>query len=106
MPKQQQTEQQKDFVASIRQAEPYIQAHRETTFVIMFDGETVDEQFDQLVNDLALINTLGIRLVLVHGARPQIENRLKQTQAELRYVNALRVTAEVDAEGIGRVGLV
>jgi len=87
-----QKQQQNAFVASIRQAAPYIQTHRGTTFVITFGGEAVDEQFDQLVHDIALIHTLGIRLVLVHGARPQIEHRLKQRQAQIRYVNGLRVT--------------
>ena len=100
MPRKQQIQQQKDFVAGIRQAAPYIQVHRETTFVIMFDGEAVDEHFDQLVNDIALIDTLGIRLVLVHGARPQIENRLKQTRAEIRYVNGLRVTDDDALAGV------
>ena len=100
MPRKPQTQQQKDFVAGIRQAAPYIQVHRETTFVIMFDGEAVDENFDQLVNDLSLLNTLGIRLVLVHGARPQIENRLKQMQAEIRYVNGLRITDDDALVGV------
>jgi amino-acid N-acetyltransferase len=88
----QQKQQQNAFVSSIRQAAPYIQAHRGATFVISFGGESVDEQFDQLVHDIALIHTLGIRLMLVHGARPQIEQRLKQRQAEIQYVNGLRVT--------------
>ena len=35
-------------------------------------------RIEQLVNDISLLNTLGIRLVLVHGARPQIEQRLRQ----------------------------
>jgi len=81
-----------DFVAGFRQAAPYIQAHRGSTFVITFGGEAVIGQFEQLVNDVALINTLGVRLVLVHGARPQIEQRLKRERAEIRYVNGLRVT--------------
>ena len=81
-----------DFVAGFRQAAPYIQAHRGSTFVITFGGEAVTGQFEQLVNDVALINTLGVRLVLVHGARPQIEQRLKQERAEIRYVNGLRIT--------------
>ncbi len=85
-------QQQKAIVTGIRQAAPYIQAHRGATFVLMFGGEAVDDHFDRLVNDVALINTLGIRLVLLHGARPQIERRLKQERAEIRYVNGLRLT--------------
>jgi amino-acid N-acetyltransferase len=45
-----------------------------------------------LIQDIALLNSLGVRLVLVHGARPQIEQRLKEANTELQYVNGLRVT--------------
>jgi amino-acid N-acetyltransferase len=87
-----QNKEQLAFVASIRQAAPYIEAHRGRTVVITFGGEAMADDFDQLVNDISLLNTLGIRLVLVHGARPQIEQRLQQRGAEIRYVNGLRVT--------------
>ncbi len=102
---------QNAFVSSIRHAAPYIQAHRGKTVVITFGGETVDEQFDRLVHDIALLHTLGIRLVLVHGARPQIEQRLQHRQAEIRYVNGLRVTDDTalaavkDAVGSLRVDI-
>jgi amino-acid N-acetyltransferase len=91
MPKKQNNDLQ-TFVADIRQAAPYIKAHRGSTMVIAFGGEALAEGFDQLANDITLLTTLGIRLVLVHGARPQIEQRLKQRGAEIRYVKGLRVT--------------
>ncbi len=99
------------LLTGFRQAAPYIQAHRGSTFVITFGGEATGEGFERLVNDLALINTLGVRLVLVHGARPQIEQRLKHEHAEIRYVNGLRVTdddalrAVKDAVGSLRVDI-
>jgi amino-acid N-acetyltransferase len=81
------------FVRWFRQATPYVHAHRGRTFVIAFGGEAVaDARFPDLVHDLALLHGLGIRLVLVHGARPQIEERLARRGAELRYVGGLRVT--------------
>jgi len=81
------------FVAWVREATPYIHAHRDRTFVIAFGGEAVaDARFPDLVHDIALLHGLGIRLVLVHGARPQIEQRLRDQGTELRYVNGLRVT--------------
>ncbi len=92
MPDKKTRKKQDTFVASIRQAAPYIQAHRGSTFVLMFGGEAVDDRFEELVHDIALLHTFGIRLVLVHGARPQIEQRLKLRKAEIRYVNGLRVT--------------
>ncbi len=82
-----------NFVDWFRGSSPYIHAHRGRTFVIAFGGEAVaDEHFANLVHDIALLHGIGIRLVLVHGARPQIEERLKQRDVEMQYINGLRVT--------------
>ncbi|SDW94198.1 amino-acid N-acetyltransferase [Thiocapsa roseopersicina] len=98
------------FVDWVRQATPYIHAHRGRTFVIVFGGEAVaDPRFPDLVHDIALLHGLGIRLVLVHGARPQIEARLAGRGAQLRYVNGLRITDQTalacvkEAAGVVRV---
>ena len=81
------------FVHWFRHSSPYINAHRGRTFVVALGGEAVaDPGFPGVVHDLALLHSLGVRLVLVHGARPQIEQRLRLAGAELRYVNGLRVT--------------
>ncbi|HLA74803.1 MAG TPA: amino-acid N-acetyltransferase [Gammaproteobacteria bacterium] len=81
------------FVNWFRNSSPYINAHRGRTFVVVFGGEAVsDAGFPNLVHDIALLNTLGVRLVLVHGARPQIEQRLQERGAEMHYVSGLRVT--------------
>lgn len=83
------------FVDWFRGSSPYIHAHRGKTFVIVFGGEAVaDERFANLIHDIALLHGLGIRLVLVHGARPQIEQRLNARGAEMQYINGLRVTDE------------
>ena len=56
---------------------PYINAHRGKTFVVYFGGEAVEDPgFPELLHDLAHLSSLGIRLVLVHGIRPQIDARL------------------------------
>ncbi len=81
------------FVAGFRNSAPYIHAHRGRTFVIVFGGEAVaDPDFPNLIHDIALLNSLGVRLVLVHGARPQIEARLRERGAAMDYVQGLRVT--------------
>jgi amino-acid N-acetyltransferase len=81
------------FIAWFRGSSPYIHAHRGRTFVITFGGEAVsDHGFSDLIHDIALLHGLGIRLVLVHGARPQIEERLGLRGAEMRVINGLRVT--------------
>jgi len=82
-----------DFVRWFRQSSPYIHAFRGRTFVLAFDGAAVaSPSFADLIHDIALLNALGIRLVIVHGARPQIEQRLQETGRQFQYVNGRRIT--------------
>lgn len=86
----------KNFVQWFRGSSPYIQAHRNKTFVINFGGEALqDESFQNLIHDFALLSSLGIRLVLVHGIRPQIDERLKKLNHPAHFHNRLRITDEV-----------
>lgn len=81
------------FVDFFRATAPYVHAHRGRTFVIAFGGEAVQSRgFSDLVHDLALLHGLGVRLVLVHGARPQIEARLAESGGKIAYVDGRRVT--------------
>ena len=96
------------FVQWFRQASPYINAHRGKTFVVLISGEAVEaDSFSSLIHDLALLHSLGIRLVLAHGARPQVEERLHEAGRQLRYVNGLRLTEGDDLryvkQAVGRV---
>jgi amino-acid N-acetyltransferase len=98
------------FVDWFRGSSPYIHAHRGRTFVITFGGEAVaDAAFANLIHDIALLHGLGIRLVLVHGARPQIEERLQTRGVETQFVNGLRITDDAaltcvkEAAGAARV---
>ena len=82
-----------EFVRSFRNSSGYINAFRGRTFVVAFGGEMLtDEQFAPLVHDIALLNSLGIKLVLVHGARPQIEAHLKARKLTSEYINDIRIT--------------
>lgn len=82
-----------NFVRQFRDSAPYINAFRGRTFVVAFGGEAVqDKHFAHLIHDFALLTSLGIRLVLVHGARPQIEARLKTQGADFEYHQGLRIT--------------
>ncbi|ACO75747.1 ArgA [Laribacter hongkongensis HLHK9] len=66
------------FVQSFREAAPYIHAFRGRTFVIGFGGEALEQgRFASLSHDINLLVSLGVKVVLVHGARPQIDGLLK-----------------------------
>ncbi len=81
------------FVHWIRAAAPYVHAFRGRTFVIAFGGEVVaDDSFLGVVHDVNLLVSLGIRLVVVHGCRPQVETILAQQGYESRYHRGVRIT--------------
>ena len=99
-----------DFVHLFRTAAPYIHAHRGKTFVIKLPGEIMQTpRSSHLVYDVALLNSLGVRVVIVYGARPQIEIRLKSAGIETAFNDDLRVTDQTAMEGVkeavGALGL-
>jgi amino-acid N-acetyltransferase len=98
------------FVQWVRAAAPFVHVFRGSTFVIAFDGEVVaDGRFAEIVQDLNLLASLGVRLVLVHGTRPQIDALLEERGLRPRYVRDVRVTDEATLkcvkEANGRVRL-
>ncbi|MGL4726598.1 MULTISPECIES: amino-acid N-acetyltransferase [Enterobacterales] len=86
-------ERKTELVEGFRHSVPYINAHRGKTFVIMLGGEAIEhENFSSIVNDIGLLHSLGIRLVLVYGARPQIDANLAEHHHEPIYHKHTRVT--------------
>ncbi|HMM76364.1 MAG TPA: amino-acid N-acetyltransferase [Gammaproteobacteria bacterium] len=81
------------FVRWMREASPYLRAHRGQTFVVYLGGEAIaGAGFPQIVQDLALLCGIGVKLVVVHGARPQVEARLARAGIATRMAGDLRVT--------------
>ncbi|HSB94997.1 MAG TPA: amino-acid N-acetyltransferase [Spongiibacteraceae bacterium] len=83
----------KDYVKWFRNSAPYINTHRGKTFVLMFSGDAVEHaNFANIIHDIALLNSLGVKLILVHGARPQIESRCQLRGITPHFHKDLRVT--------------
>ena len=87
------------FVAWLRDVAPYVHAHRGPTFVVGFGGELIEEgRLEALVHDLSLLQALGIRLVIVHGSRPQVQRLLALKQLDSTFVGGVRVTDAASLE--------
>ena len=87
------------FVAWLRAVAPYIHAFRAKTFVVAFPGELVlAGRLNALIQDISLLHAMGMRIVVVHGSRPQIDEQLRLRGVAGRYANGLRITDAVALE--------
>ncbi|HEX7749782.1 MAG TPA: amino-acid N-acetyltransferase [Caldimonas sp.] len=81
------------FVRWFREVAPYVHAFRGKTFVVAFGGELVrDGALNVLVQDLSLLSALGIRLVLVHGSLPQVNEQLRLKGYDMQFSRGLEPT--------------
>ena len=87
------------FVAWLRAVAPYIHAFRGRTMVVGFAGElVVSGRLNALVQDLSLLHAMGMRLVLVFGSRPQIDEQMTLRGVTSRYHAGIRITDTVALE--------
>src|SRR3954469_23243478 len=83
----------RSLVHLIRSAAPYVHAFRGRTFVIAFGGEVVaDDEFLGVIHDLNLLHSLGVKLIVAHGCRTQVEAILTAQSIPSRYANGVRIT--------------
>ncbi len=76
-----------------RNTAPYMNQHRGATFVVLVPGDVQEEgALGDLLHDMALLRSLGVRLVLVHGSRPQVERRLSEAGRESLFHKGRRIT--------------
>ncbi len=92
------------LVDSFRHSAPYVNAHRGKTFVIMLGGEALmQDSLRNIINDIALLHSLGIKLVLVCGARPQIDAALVKHDIEVVRHNGIRISDDASLAVIKQV---
>ncbi|MEF7615967.1 amino-acid N-acetyltransferase [Aquincola sp. MAHUQ-54] len=81
------------FVPWFRSVAPYIHAYRGKTFVVAMAGEGIAAgKLSAFVQDLAILQAMGIKLVLVHGFRPQVSEQLRAKGHPERFSHGLRIT--------------
>ncbi|RRD55861.1 amino-acid N-acetyltransferase [Comamonadaceae bacterium OH2545_COT-014] len=84
------------FVPWFRAVAPYIHMHRGKTFVVGVTGEAIAAgKLGSIATDLALIQSMGVKIVLVHGFRPQVNEQLAAKGHAARYSHSMRITDSV-----------
>ncbi|HSM20677.1 MAG TPA: amino-acid N-acetyltransferase [Rubrivivax sp.] len=84
------------FVPWFRAVAPYIHAYRGKTFVVGLAGEAIAAgKLETFVQDLALLHAIGVKLVLVHGFRPQVTEQLAAKGHVSRFARGIRITDDV-----------
>ncbi|HOO07801.1 MAG TPA: acetylglutamate kinase [Ruminococcus sp.] len=75
---------------------PYIQKYNNKILVVKYGGNamTNDELKDAVMKDIVLLSLIGVKVVLVHGGGPEINEMLKKLNIESKFINGLRYTDE------------
>tara|TARA_B100000795_G_scaffold264293_1_gene244615 strand:- start:528 stop:2066 length:1539 start_codon:yes stop_codon:yes gene_type:complete len=83
----------KSFIENFRLSAKFINQFHNKTFVIAIGGEVIkDNQLKSIACDINLLHSMSINIVLVHGIRPQIDNKLKEETKKTELVKNIRVT--------------
>jgi amino-acid N-acetyltransferase len=76
-----------------RHTAPYIKRHQGRTFVIVLgSGALESTNFTNLIHDIVLLHTLGVRLIIVHGTRQSIEEHLALKGLASHFHREIRIT--------------
>ncbi len=91
-----------------RDSSPYINAHRGKTFVLYVSGDALEhDNLSNIIGDIVLLHTLGVRLVVVHGAAPQITRQIEQAGKQTSFEKGIRITTTetlpLVQEAVGRI---
>ena len=84
----------------LSQALPYIQKFNGKTIVIKYGGNAMinEDLKNAVIRDIVLMNCVGIKVVVVHGGGPEINDFLNKIGKESQFINGLRVTDEETVE--------
>ncbi|OCG59432.1 amino-acid N-acetyltransferase [Gilliamella sp. Nev6-6] len=93
-----------ELVDGLRHSVPYINAHHGKTFVILLTGAVLkSNNYSSIINDIGLLYSLGIKLVIVNGARNQIDESLKNYNIKPKYYKNTRITDAITLDIIKQV---
>jgi len=80
----------------IKNVPKYIKKYKEDLIVIKYGGNVLIDRkiFNNFIEDISILNKLGLSIIIVHGGGPRIERELKKENIQTKFINGLRVTDE------------
>ena len=80
----------------IKNVPKYIKKYKEDLIVIKYGGNVLIDRkiFNNFIEDISILNKLGLSIIVVHGGGPRIERELKKENIQTKFINGLRVTDE------------
>jgi len=83
----------------------YIKKYKEDLIVIKYGGNVLIDRkiFNNFIEDISILNKLGLSIIVVHGGGPRIERELKKENIQTKFINGLRVTDEKVIKIVERV---
>jgi len=80
----------------IKNVPKYIKKYKEDLIVIKYGGNVLIDRkiFNNFIEDVSILNKLGLSIIIVHGGGPKIERELKKENIQTKFINGLRVTDE------------
>ena len=100
MPEEKNLEEIKKFwpknAPNINSLQKYINKYKKELIVIKYGGNVLIDRniFNNFIEDISILNKLGLSIIVVHGGGPRIERKLKEESIQTKFINGLRVTDE------------
>tara|TARA_B100001057_G_C22750280_1_gene911510 strand:- start:150 stop:1019 length:870 start_codon:yes stop_codon:yes gene_type:complete len=79
---------------NINNVQKYINKYKDELIVIKYGGNVLIDRniFNNFIEDISVLNKLGLAIIVVHGGGPRIERKLKKENIKTKFINGLRVT--------------
>ncbi|MDC1151409.1 acetylglutamate kinase [Pelagibacteraceae bacterium] len=74
----------------------YVEKYKDETIVIKYGGNVLIDRsiFNNFIEDIGILNKLGLSIIVVHGGGPRIKRELEKSNIPTKFINGLRVTDE------------
>ena len=82
------------MLQNVNNVPKYVKKYKKDLIVIKYGGNVLIDRniFNNFIQDISILNKLGLSIIIVHGGGPRIERELKKSNIQTKFINGLRVT--------------